>query len=61
MKTGTHVRLIQPVIAGVVKERRINPATDEIEVLVEWTENDQPTARWFDESQLEVQTQEVTQ
>jgi hypothetical protein len=53
MKTGTAVRLIQPVIAGVVKERRINPATDELEVLVEWTENDQPTARWFDAAQLE--------
>lgn len=54
MKTGTPVRLIQPVIAGVVKERRINPATDELELLVEWTESDgQVVQRWFTEDQLE--------
>lgn len=54
MKTGTPVRLIQPVIAGVVKERRINPATDELELLVEWQENGQPVQRWYDADQLEV-------
>jgi len=54
MKTGTTVRLIQPVIQGQVKERRINPATDEIELLVEWTGADgQPVQRWFDAAQLE--------
>ena len=54
MKTGTPVRLIQPVIAGVVKERRINPSTDEIELLVEWTDDaGQPQQRWFEADQLE--------
>lgn len=53
MKTGTTVRLIQPVVQGVVKERRITPA-DEIELLVEWTEADGQTAeRWFNADQLE--------
>ncbi len=53
MKAGTTVRVVQPVIEGVVKERRINPATDELELLVAWTENDQPVQRWFDADQLE--------
>ena len=52
MKTGTTVRVVQPVIEGVVKNRRINPA-DELELLVEWTEDDQPVQRWFDADQLE--------
>ncbi len=59
MKTGTPVRLIQPVVQGVVKERRITRA-DDIELLVEWTEaGGQTVERWFAESQLE-QVQEVT-
>ncbi len=53
MKTGTTVRVVQPVIEGVVKNRRINPVTDELEALVEWTEDDQPVQRWFDADQLE--------
>lgn len=53
MKTGTTVRVVQPVIEGVVKERRINPQTDELEMLVEWTEGDQQAQRWFDADQLE--------
>jgi len=58
MKTGTTVRLIQPVVQGVVKERRINPA-DELELLVEWPEADgQTVERWFAASQLE-QVQEA--
>lgn len=52
MKTGTPVRLIQPVIQGVVKERRI--VDDEIELLVVWTEADGSVVeRWFREDQLE--------
>lgn len=53
MKTGTTVRVVQPVIEGVVKERRINPVTDELEHLVEWTEDDQLVQRWFDADQLQ--------
>lgn len=53
MKTGTTVRVVQPVIEGEVKERRINPATDEMELLVAWTENDQPVQRWFAADQLQ--------
>lgn len=53
MKTGTTVRVVQPVIEGEVKERRINPATDELEHLVEWTEDDQLVQRWFAADQLQ--------
>jgi hypothetical protein len=53
MKTGSTVRLIQPVIAGVVKDRRINKATDELELLVEWDEGGEPVQRWFDADQLQ--------
>lgn len=54
MKAGTQVRLVQPPICGVVKERRINESTDEIDVLVEWTSAAGETlARWFSASQLE--------
>lgn len=54
MKAGTQVRLIQPVIEGEVKERRINPQTDEIELLVEWPDADGSTVqRWFADHQLE--------
>lgn len=53
MKTGTTVRLIQPLIEGVVKERRIN-AADELELLVVWEEDGQAVERWFSASQLEV-------
>lgn len=61
MKTGTTVRLIQPVISGVVKERRIN-AADEIELLVVWEEDGQPVERWFSAAQLEpVAGEEATQ
>lgn len=57
MKTGTTVRVVQPPpIVGVVKERRVNPTTDELELLVEWSEDDQPVKRWFDVDQLESAT-----
>jgi len=52
MKTGTNVRVVQPPpIDGVVKERRI--VDDEVEHLVEWTENGQLVQRWFSEDQLQ--------
>lgn len=58
MKTGTTVRLIQPEIRGMVKERRINPTTDELELRIEWVEQEggEPVSRWFDADAL----QEVT-
>lgn len=57
MKTGTQVRLIQPEIRGQVMERRINPDTDDIELLVGWTDQaGEEHRRWFPEAQL----QEVT-
>jgi hypothetical protein len=55
MKTGTTVRVIPPPpIVGVVKERRVNPTTDELELLVEWPEDGEPVKRWFYAEQLEV-------
>lgn len=53
MKVGVRVRVVQPVIEGEVKERRINPVTDDIEVRIEWTEGGQIVSRWFDQDQLE--------
>lgn len=53
IKTGAQVRLIPPEIRGQVVDRRINPATDELELLVRWDENGEPVQRWFDEDVLE--------
>lgn len=53
IKTGATVRLIQPEIRGQVLDRRISKATDELELLVQWTENGQPVQRWIDEDLLE--------
>ena len=54
MKTGSTVRLIQPEIRGQVRERRINPQTDELELLVAWTDAAGETVqRWFDADRLE--------
>ena len=56
IKTGATVRLIPPrEIRGVVIERRINPTTDELEMLVEWTEDgsDHPVRRWCDADLIE--------
>lgn len=53
MKTGSLVRVVPPAIEGVVVERRINPVTDELELLVEWDEGGQAVRRWFDADQLQ--------
>ncbi len=53
IKTGATARLIQPEIRGQVIERRVNQATDEIELLLAWEENGQPVQRWFDADLLE--------
>ena len=47
------VRLIQPEIKGVVKERTVGD-DDRIKVRVEWTEpSGETTSRWFHEDELE--------
>ena len=48
LKTGAAVRLIQPELRGEIVERRINPESDELELLVEWQEDGQPVRRWID-------------
>jgi len=54
MKKGTTVRVVPPQpIQGTVVDRRINPATDELELLVAWEEAGQSVQRWFDADQLE--------
>jgi hypothetical protein len=53
MKQGITVRLIQPEIQGLVKARRINPQTDELELLVEFKDGAETTERWFDADKLE--------
>lgn len=51
VKTGSIVRLIQPEIRGEVVERRI--VNDELELLVEWSEDGQPVRRWVDADRVE--------
>lgn len=54
MRQGDTVRLIQPVIQGEVKARRINDLSDELELLVEWPGPDgEVVQRWFPADQLE--------
>jgi len=53
IKAGATVRLIQPELRGVVLERRINPATDELEALVEFDESGQAVRRWIDTDRIE--------
>ena len=53
MKTGAKVRLKQPVIQGQVTARRINEATDELELKVAWQEDGQTVERWMDANLLE--------
>jgi len=53
LKTGTTVRLIQPEIRGQIVERRINPESDELELLVEWDEGGQLVRRWIDADKVE--------
>jgi len=53
IKAGATVRLIQPELRGIVIERRINPATDELEALVEFDESGQPVRRWIDTDRIE--------
>lgn len=48
------VRLVQPVVAGPVLDRRFNNEQSQMEYLVEFDGSDgQPAQRWFLESQLE--------
>lgn len=54
MKQGNTVRLIQPIIQGEVKARRINTQTDELELLVEYKDGEVLTQRWFDADLLEL-------
>lgn len=54
IKTGATARVKPPPeIRGSVIERRVNPSTDELEVLLQWTEGSETVERWFDEAQLE--------
>lgn len=55
IKRGATVRLVQPEIAGPVLDRRINPDTDEIELLVAFAGADgEHQQRWFPAGQLEI-------
>lgn len=51
MKTGTKVRVVTPVIEGVIVERKI--VDDEVECKLEWQEGGETVHRWFAEGQLQ--------
>ena len=56
IKTGAVARVKPPPeVRGTVKARRVNKLTDELELLLQWTEGDgHVVERWFDEDQLEL-------
>lgn len=54
MKTGSTVRVVQPVLTGRVLQRRVNPETDAIELLVAYTDAaGEQHQRWFAEADLQ--------
>lgn len=53
MKVGDQVEIVQPVIRGVVSQRRFSPE-DELELLVQWDEDGQPVSRWMSAAQLKL-------
>lgn len=63
IKKGDVARLVQPEIKGPVVDRRVNPDTDEIEMLLSYVDNDgHEQQRWLNESQLKaVPAEEITQ
>lgn len=54
IKKGQRAKLKQPVIAGDVIDRRINPDTDEMELLLDYQTEGVSAQRWFDADLLEV-------
>ena len=55
MEIGNQVRLIQPVIAGEIKDTEYDKGAKQLRHLVEWTDADaEVQTRWFNESELEV-------
>lgn len=55
MEIGNQVRLIQPVIAGEIKDTEYDKDAKQLRHLVEWQDNEGETqTRWFTESDLEV-------
>lgn len=52
MKTGSTVRLIQPVIEGQVMKRQITDDDQEL-LLVQWVTGEEKHQRWFKPSELE--------
>lgn len=55
MKMNDSVRLIQPVITGVILDTEYDKSTEQLRHLVEYTTIDgEKNQRWFQESELEV-------
>lgn len=52
MAKGARVRVVVPTIEGLIVERAIDPVTDEVRVLVEWTEAGSNVRRWFTTPEL---------
>lgn len=53
-EVGQRVRLIQPVIEGVVLDTRYNKDVKSLEHLVDYGSDDAPSQRWFVDGELEV-------
>lgn len=55
MKMGDNVRLIQPVVSGVIVDTEYDKSTEQLRHLVDYQAADgEQNQRWFLESELEV-------
>lgn len=55
MESGNEVRLVQPVIQGVIIDTEYDKDAKQLRHLVEWSnESGEGQKRWFVESELEV-------
>ena len=58
LKKGAHVKLIQPIITGLVEQTRFDMETEQLEHLICYAQFDEHNEqhinyRWFKESELE--------
>jgi hypothetical protein len=55
LKKGTNVKLVQPIIIGVIKEAKVNADGESLDYLVEWQDGEEMHERFFPAHMLEVE------
>lgn len=53
MEIGDNVRLVQPVITGVILDTEYDKSTKQLRHLIEYSTDNEQQQRWFVESDLE--------